>query len=89
MMNNVLLVYGGIDERERTENTVHMVYLNFGNLNYSKVNTFRSTEVLSHHCMVTTMNDDSRLRAKFKLDGVIVFGGKKGNEKLSGDLMYL
>jgi hypothetical protein len=89
MIGNVLLVYGGIDEREKTENMVHMVYLNIGNLNYSKVNRFKSSEALSHHSMVTTVNDDSRLRAKFKIDGVIVFGGKKGNEKLSGELVYL
>jgi hypothetical protein len=66
-----------------------MVCLNSRNLNFSKVSTFRSTETLSHHLMLTTVNDDSRLRAKFKIEGVIVFGEKRGNEKLSGDLMYL
>ena len=39
--------------------------------------------------MITTVNEDSRLRTKFNIDGIIIFGGKRNNEKLSNELYYL
>ena len=30
--------------------------------------------------MITTLNEDSRLRLKFGIDGLIVFGGKTRDE---------
>ena len=40
--------------------------------------------------MITTINEDSRLRSKFKIDGIFMFGGKKHtHEKFSNELYYI
>jgi hypothetical protein len=84
-----LVIYGGINEREKTENYLHFVNINYSNVHFSKIFTIPTNEARSHHKLITTMNEDSRLRGKFKLDGLIVFGGKKLDESLSDDLMYI
>ncbi len=84
MINNVLVIHGGINEREKCENTLHIVQLNFtSNLHFSKVLSSTTTQHLSHHKLISTLNEDNRLRLKFKLDGLITFGGKHADEKLS------
>lgn len=51
--------------------------LNFtGNFQYSKTTSIQTSQHLSHHKMITTLNEDLRLRSRFNLDGLITFGGK-------------